>query len=84
MERKGNKAFMVKDTKEARMAFIKTFQNLLRNKDDEHLKKYEAMWSELIADVGDFACKYYHNLTEDEFTDHIVICELARIDKTKK
>lgn len=60
------------------------FKNLLRNKNDEHLEKYEAMWSELIAAVEDFACKYYHNLTEDEFTDHVLICELAKINKIRR
>ena len=83
MERKRNKAYLVKDSKKARMGFIKIVAVLAKNKDKEHLEKYETMWSEYIEDEGKFACKYYHELTQDEFNDFVLITEFARIDKTK-
>ena len=84
MERKGNKAYLVKDSKKARMKFIKIMSVLTKNKDKEHLEKYETMWSEFIENKGEFACKYYHNITTDEFQDFVLITELAKIDETKE
>lgn len=84
MERKRNKAYLVKDSKKARMAFIKIVAVLAKNKDKEHLEKYETMWSEYIEDEGKFACKYYHELTQDEFNDFVLITESAKIDKNKE
>lgn len=84
MEREGNKAYMVKDNKEARMAFIMMTKDICKHKDDEHLNKYEGLWDEYIEDAAAFRRKYYHNISEDEFRDFVFITSLAKIDKTKK
>lgn len=85
MERKGNENFLVKDTREARMSFIEMIAPVrLKNKDEEHLKKYEAMWSDFIEDVTGFIRKYHYGVTADEFHDIFLIMGLASIDRTVK
>ena len=68
----------VKNTKKARLHFISKFTLLLlRHKDKEHIERYEKLWQLYDNDYPNFLTTTYHNITEDEFTDFVVIMQLS-------
>lgn len=71
----------VKDSTNARMAFINTFKGVLRYKDKEHLEKYEKLWDLHDHDYSYYLRSTYHNISKDEFADMVFILGTSHYKK---
>ncbi len=67
----------IKNTKKARMHFIRMCQPLLKHKGKDYAKKYEALWHLHDSDYFKFVTTTYHNVTEDEFRDFVILMKMS-------